>query len=535
VKNLLLSLLVLVSLTSCQNKERKISSAPSLKKEANFLRLNLAGDVNSLDPRQGYNHPSCFFVKLLFEGLMRLGPNGEIIPGAAASYEVSEDRKTYTFHLRPSKWTDGSEVTAYDFEYAWKKIVTPASATRAAHNFYSIKNVQAALKGEVSVDEVGIRAIDCKTFVVELEYPAPYFLEAITTAPFRPIPSAVDQKDPQWASRKGRQFICNGPFRLKGWAHNNLVTLIKNSHYWRKDKIRLPGIAVSFVKEEVAQLMMFEKGELDWVGRPLAPLPLDALATLKKEGKFESFPACGLHWYFFNTETFPFNNKKMRLAFAYAINRREIVENMLQGDEQPAMGIFTASLALQQNPYFSDNDVTTARVLFDEALQEMGLTRETCPQISLSSPQSEANRRLSQIVQQQWNQAFGISVKLDSEEWKVYYDKVAQGNYQVAGMNWMTWIKDPIYILQIFKSKSGGMNMPKWEDARYQALLDASDQEIDTLKRRELLHQAEKLLLEEMPVAPVYFLTMTFARNPRLKNTCISDLSEVDFTWAHLE
>ncbi len=534
MKNLLLLFLLLLTLTACEKKEVKSFPDLSLKRKE-LLHANMATEVRSLDPCHGYEASSSFFVKMLFEGLMRLGPTGEIIPGVAESYEISEDQKVYTFHLRSSNWIDGSPVTAYDFEYAWKRIVNPATATRAAHNFYAIKNVQAVVKGNASMDTLGIRAVDDKTFVVELEHPAPYFLEAITTAPFRPIPAELDQKDPQWSTRLGKDFICNGPFRLKEWTRSNSLIIVKNSHYWRADEIRLDGIKVSFIKEEPTALMMFEKGELDWIGRPLTKIPLDAILTLKKEGKLIERPTFGLYWYFFNTETFPFNNKKMRLAFAYAINRREIVEDLLEEDERPAMSIFSSFLALQKTPYFPDGDVELARKLFDEALEELGLTKEKLPPITLSGTHAEVARRLSQIVQEQWHRAFGIEVKLEHEEWNCYYDRVAGGKYQIAGMNWITWIKDPIYILQTFKYRSSGMNMPKWEDSRYQALLSASDDEIDLHQRQELLHQAEKLLLEEMPVTPVYFLTATFAQSPRVKNISFSELADVDFTWAYIE
>ncbi len=527
MKLYLLACLSLLSLCSCQGADPSTSLQNNTQRP---LRLTHRSMPRALDPRQGYESGASVFIKLLFDGLMRMGPDGTLIHAMAESYEVSEDQKTYIFHLREALWSDGKKVTAYDFAYGWKSIINPKTATRAAHLFYAIKNVEAIIQGKVDIEEVGIYPLDDNTLKVELEFPAPYFLEALATAPYAPVPSDLDKNNPKWF-HETENFVSNGPFLLKAWHLEQELILTKNPEYWNKEAIHLPSIHTYFVKDETTGLLLFQKGKIDWFGRPWNLFPPDAVSSLIEKGDMHFQDAFIAAWYFLNNQKFPFNNKKMRLAFAYALNRQEIVDHVSH-ESSVAMKVFNASLALQQDHYFEDAMIDTAQDLFKEGLQELGLTRETFPSISLSAPSSEGSRRVTQAVQQQWQKALGVNIQLDYQEWNSFHTFVASGGHQIAYMGWASWTRDPMYVLNTFKHAQDSMNMTKWEDIRYQKLLDKAEREVDGSVRKELLHDAERLLMEEMPFIPFSFGKLTFVANPHLKDVVISDLFDADFTWA---
>lgn len=505
------------------------------KEKESFLPLSFSFEVRSLDPSIGIDDQSHNAIKMLFDGLMSFNLKGELTPAIAERYEISEDQKTYTFFLRPCKWSNGNEVTADDFVYSWKKIIGGNVKGSAVHNFYPIKNARAVLEKKMDIEEVGIRAEGKKTLVVELEYPTPYFLEAITTSSFFAVNAELDQANPQWVTQVGPAFVCNGPFVLVEHKQNNEMVLKKNPLYWDVQQVKLAGIKIAFVKEPQTLLNMFEKGEIAWVGKPLFKLPLDAVPTLKKTGQVSSIPSLGVYWYFLNTEAFPFTNKKMRQAFAYAVDRKAITDHVLQEGETPALGVLPKSLNVNTAPYFQDNNIEEAKRLFTEALQELGLTRETLPPITISYNSSEYHQRTAQVIQEQWNKVFGIHVRLEQEEWKVHFQKLLSGDFQIGGMGWHSWLKDPIYIMQTFRYRSDGINMSRWEHPTYRALLKSAEQERDTEKRRRMFFEAEKLLMEEMPIIPIYFTSLCYAKSPRLKDVYVSEVNTVDFKWASFE
>lgn len=524
--------LLLLAVFGCQ----KGNESRSADKNSEFLRVSFQSEVRSLDPRVGIDYPSAFAVKMLFEGLMRMGPSGANELAMAQSYTISEDHKTYTFKLRDAKWSNGDPVTAQDFAYAWLRVINPNEGdSLGVQNFYPIKNTRAVIRGEKSLDEVGIHVIDDGTLQVELEHPTPYFLDVLTTSSLFPVNARVDQETPEWANKNGDDFVCNGPFKLDYHKIDNEIVVVKNPTYWDSKHVKLPGIRIVIIKDVTTQMNLFEKNQLEWLGKPLSKLPLDAIDHLKNEGKIQFFETLGLYWFFVNVEAFPFHNKKMRKAFSYAIDRKSLTKFITQGREIPALSVLPHSLATQEEPFFNDNNLTLANQLFDEALEEMGLTRETLPAITVNYSDAAIHQRVAEALQQQWSDAFGLKIHLEKQDWKVHYGKLQKGNYQLGGMAWQSWLRDPIYIMQTFREKADGVNMSHWENKEYQNLLTAAEQEIDPVMRRNYFNQAEALLMEEMPVIPVYFTTIAYAKSNRLENVYISELYEVDFRWSYFK
>lgn len=528
MKKSFLLLMLLPFVFSCGKKGGKADNR-------NIVHLSILSQVRSLDPRISNEYPSVHVINMLYEGLMRLGPKGEIIPGVAKSIEISEDQKTYKFHLRDSFWSNGDPVTAHDFEHAWKKSVNPLYARTGAFTFYTIKNVSACLEKKVDVDDVGVHAIDDKTLEVELEHPAPYFLSLCACSTYAPIHMKFDLEDDHWANDVNEHFVNNGPFLLKEWKKGVGIYVEKNPSYWDKRCVMIDGIDIQIVSDANTQYLLYEKGKLDWIGYPLNPLPVDIVGTSFAKGELQVIDAYGLYWFFVNTEKPPFNNKNFRKAVSYAINRSSIAEHVFQLGEEPAMGILNSGLAVHDQPYFEDGNIDLAKKYLSLALEEMDTTLKDLPTLILSQRACLFTSRVNQAVQQQLFANLGLHIEIDQADWPVHFNRMSKGDYQFGEMGWNSWLKDPIYMLDTFRNRSFATNMSRWEHPTYQDLLKKSDYEIDPVKRREYLHKAEEFLMEEMPVIPLCFNKLHYMCNSHLKGVFISPLKEIDFRYAYFD
>ncbi|MGD8191186.1 peptide ABC transporter substrate-binding protein [Brevibacillus ginsengisoli] len=496
------------------------------------LKLNLRSDVPSTDPALAEDNTSIAIVRATFDGLTRTGVDGKPHNSMASKIDVSEDLQTYTFTLRDAKWSNGDPVTAYDFEYAWKHVIDPQSNANYAYMMYSIKNAQKANRGQVKLDEVGIKALDDKTLKVTLEKPTPYFLELTAFSTYFPVDKKIAEKGPQWAS-EAKTHIGNGPFKIEQWEHRKKLVLVKNKAYWDAANVNVDRIHFNLVEDEKTELAMFEKGELDWAGRPLTDLPIDAIPGLKKSGKLKTQAIAGTYWLKLNTEKAPFTNPKIRRAFSYAINRQAIIDQVTQANQLPATGIVPPTMQLKSEGYFKDNDAATAKKLLQEGLKEMGLKQ--LPPITYSFNTSEGHLRIAETIQKQWKDTLGVEVKLENKEWKVYIEDLHNGQFQIGRMGWLGDFNDPINYLELFKDKQGGNNDTLWENAKYKELLNQSDKETDPAKRTEILEQAEQIIMDESPVIPIYFYTDSWVQNDKVKGVVIDGLGNIDYKWATVE
>jgi oligopeptide transport system substrate-binding protein len=503
------------------------------------LRINLFTEPPTLDPGKATDSTSFHVLKMMFEGLTRIQPDGKPAPAAADQIEVSADLKMYRFTLRDAKWSNGDPVTAYDFEHAWKEVLRPGSDAPYAYQLYAIKNGEDVKKGKATLEELGIEVVDDKTLVVTLENPTPYFLELTAFCTYYPINKNVTRQNQDWSQDAGENYVSNGPFTLSSWQHHNKLEVVKNPNYWDAKNVRLDKISMVMISDTSTELSMFENEELHWAGRPISRLPADAIPSLRRDGKLNSQAVAGIEWYKFNTGRFPFNNIKMRKAFTIAINRKVIIEQLMPDNHKVATGLVPTPLTLQESPFFPDGDVEQARQLFEEALVEIGITKDDLPSISLSYNSNEAHHRLAQAVQQQWFKTFGVRVILEASEWKVHISKLRKHDYQIARLGWVADFRDPINFLEVFRYKNdpiaGGNNDTQWENPEYARLLEESSGISDPDDRKTVLHQAETLIMNEMPVAPIYFMMDNYVKDPKLKGAYLSGLGDVDFKWAYFE
>ncbi|PLR97614.1 peptide ABC transporter substrate-binding protein [Bacillus sp. T33-2] len=503
------------------------------------MRVNINSEPFSLNPGLANDATSGGVLLQTFEGLTRIDQDGKPQPAMAEEITPSEDLKKYTFKLRDAKWSNGDPVTAQDFEYAWKWALDPANESQYAYQLYYVKGAQAANDPEVKapLDQVGVKAIDDKTLEVELENPTPYFLELTAFYTYFPVNSKVAQANPKWHTEAGDDYVSNGPFKMTEWSHSDKIVIEKNENYWDAKNVKLEKVEMFMINDPNTELSMFENGELDWAGSPFGTLPTDVLPQLKDQGNLNIKPIAGTYWYKFQTEKPPLNNKNIRKALSYAIDRKAIVENITQGGQIPAMAAVPPSMIKEnEKGYFKDNDAAKAKEFLDAGLKELGLKDASeLPPIKISYNTSEAHQKIAQAIQDMWKKELGVEVSLDNAEWQVYISKLHEGDFQVGRMGWLGDFNDPINFLELFRDKDGGNNDTKWEHPEFKQLLIDSQKESDPDKRLQMLKDAEKIFVDEMPVAPIYFYTNAWVQNESVKNVVVSGLGDVQLKWAHIE
>lgn len=465
------------------------------------LRIGLEYSIVSLDPRIGGESVSGDVLRFLFEGLTRFNLNGDVENGIAESIEISSNQKHYTFKLRTAFWNDGSPVTAYDFEYAWKKILSPNFKTSFAYLFYPIKNAKLAKEGKVPPEEVGIYAIDNKTLKVELGHHAPHFLQNTAQPLYSPVHRLIDQQHPQWPYECEKSYPCNGPFQLKVNQPNHGYVLVKNPFYWDAHHISLDQINLTQMNPAQA-IQAFRNKEIDLVGNPFGGWHF--FDSPNEDDQVISFPDSWVCWCAFNTAQPPFHHPKLRKAIAYAIQRNPIVANAFM-PLNPAYSPLLPHYRQGGQALFPDYESKMARKLFHEALDELNMTQKDFPALSITFLEKGIREYAAQCLKEQIEECFGIDCQLKPLPWKAVFQKMTKGNFQIGLMHWTSLVDDPLDMLKVFRSANEDINFTKWENVEFQKLLDLSEQEPNPFQRSSYLFKAENILSEEMPIIPLFY------------------------------
>ncbi len=492
------------------------------------LRISFIALPLSLDPRLWGDEYSSNVIKMLYEGLTRISRDSKPSLALAQSVDISADRKRYIFKLRPSKWSDGSPLKAYSFEYAWKKILSPSFYTPFAYFFYPIKNAKAAKEGRIEIDKVGIRTIDDQTLVVELENPTPEFLEQIALPLYSPIHYALEKLHPNWAQSGPETYICNGPMKLKEIQANGGYIFEKNPNYWDQENTKLNRILISKNNSETA-IEMYNNNEIDWLGHPMRPW--ESYFTTGDNECYTKF--LGTHWCVFNTQRYPFDHLKMRQAFTYAIDR-ERISRFFPETTMPAISPLPLIHASMFDDKQTKGDKEIAQRLFEEALREVGLTRKNFPIITLYYGGGLGREKIAKALVAMWEEIFGISFRLEEYPFHILFSKMVNGDFQTGMITWKAWVNDPFYTLNSFQYRSNRVNFAKWEHSKYQKYLECAKKETISENRNVYFKKAEEILVQECPVIPIFYEAYRYTYKPELQGAFCSDAGNIDFRWASI-
>lgn len=522
------------------------AETPDTKAEGNFIRHNLGASTKTIDPHLNTAVDGAIVLVNMLQGLSTYDVEGNIIPGAAESWDVSEDGMTYTFKLREDgKWSDGQPVVAEDFVYSWQRAVDPVTASEYAYQLYYVENAQKINEGDESVklEDLGIKAVDEHTLEVKLVAPTPFFLELTAFPTLFPVRKDMIEKDPDQWSLNADTYVSNGPFKLDVWKLNDVIRVVKNDEYWNKDSVKVDGIDFYFIEEQNVAMSAFASGELDYN----ETISNEQIPVLKESDPgFAIHPYLGTYFYVFNTPQAPFDDARVRKALSLAIDRKSIVENVTLGGQVPATGYVPQGLNLSTGeefrkvadaaspPYVDpenyEANVEEAKKLLAEAGYPDG---EGFPTFEILYNTNESHQAIGEAIQNMWKQALNIDVSLQNEEWAVFLDTRSLGNFEVARHGWIGDYEDPINFLDMWYSTSGN-NDCHWDNPEFDKHIDES-RLTSGKERDDHMLAAEKLMMDEAVVAPIYYYTKPAQMNPALKDSYLSMLGYVYYENSYFE
>lgn len=508
-----------------------LSTAMVSAQEEQVLNLAIGSEPPTIDPALATDSTSGAIIKNVFEGLTAMDNAGEVLPGAAESWEVSEDGLTYTFKLREGNtWSNGDPVTASDFEYAWKRVLNPETASQYASILYVVAGAEAYNSGEGEADAVGVTAVDDSTLEVTLANPTTYFLELTAFYTYMPVHQATVEADADWALDASDAYVTNGPFSLQEWAHSSHYVLVKNDSYWDVDNVSLDTVNVQIIEAESTANAEFQAGGIDYLGSPYSTVSLDAIDLYKANEELNVAPYAAIYWYKLNTTDEVMSNVNIRKALALAVDRQALVDNITKGGQLPAMGYVPPTSAgfEEDRGYFADADYDAAKEYLATGLEELGMSDPSELTINISINTSEAHSTIAQFIQEGWAQNLGINAEIDNTEWQVYLERLDVLDFQVARMGWIADFNDASTFLDMYRTADAGNNDTGWENEEYKALIDQAAAEQDVDVRTDLLLQAEAIMIEEMPVIPLYYYTNLYVVHDHVENMLPDALGNIN-------
>ena len=509
---------------------------------AQEVRLNLGDEPPSLDPQRSNDQLSFDVIGQVQEGLVRIKDTAHIEKGSglAKDWTVSPDGLTYTFTLKDARWSDGQPIKAQDFEFAWKRAMDPRTGSQYNYQLFYIKGGEAAAtikipqnyksdpaaktstdqQIEAALKDVAVKATDEKTLTVTLSHPTPYFLSLTAFPTYMPSRQDVVEKHGEKYGADADRLVFSGPFKVTTWTHENELILEKNENYWDAATVKLEKVNFQLnVKETNTAINMFEAGDLDSTG-----IPGDFIPQYKDKG-LQTMPIAASYYAEFNTKDPVFKNAKIRKAFSLAIDRKLFTNDIMRNGSLPAEGLVPPSipgLVDPTKPFRQESGALVptgaqpdeAKRLLAEGLRELNL--QQLPEITLLTNDSATAKKYSQGLQEFWNKNLGVAVKLESIAFKQALQKMIAGQFQVVLGGWAADYLDPMTFLDLFLT-GGGNQYAGYANSAYDSLVEGAKRTDDQKERLKALSAAEKMLVDDAPIAPLYFATINWVQKPHFQ------------------
>lgn len=511
---LAICLAILPLFSGCGDKRTPVE----IGNEKQILHKGNITEPEDLDPHLVQGLPEYRILLALFEGLVNPDPvDLHPIPGVAKSWDISEDGRTYTFHLRDNaRWSNGDPVTAEDFVFSFQRVLSRNLGGPYADRFYAILGGEDYHKGVTNdFSNVGVKALDKNTLQIELTKPLPYFLSMITFMSWFPVHKDtilkygnIDQRGTGW-TRAGN-LVSNGPFKLKTWTIGSELVADRNPYYWDNENVRLNEIHFHPIENHNTEERAFRTGAL----HVTETIPLPKVVSYRGSPYLFTAPYFSAYTYTFNVTKPPFNDERVRHALSLAIDRKSIVENVTKRGEDPAFSFVPPEAAGYVSTAKLEENVERAKQLLAEAGFPGG---NGFPTVRLLYNTSDAHRSIAEALQHMWAKNLNIRVELVNQEWKVFLKERGGENYDLYRLGWVGDYLDPNSFLEIFTSDADN-NMSGWKNAEFDNYVLQANSTLDQEKRFEYFDKAENLLMKELPVLPIYFYVTAYLMQPSVKN-----------------
>ena len=505
-----------------------------------ILSVQVGPDPETIDPALNSAVDGGNMLLHSFECLLAVDQNGQLAPGQAESWETSEDGLTWTFHLRDGlKWSDGSDLTANDFVYSWKRVCDPMVAAPYAETVLSmVEGYDKAIEGDL--DALQVVATDNNTLVVTLSAPCSYFGSLAAFATLSPVQQAtVEANGDAWAT-KAETYISNGPFYVSDWVPGSYIMMTKNPYYWNADAIKLDGIKWNLIEDSNAAYSAYQTGEVLMI----KDVPTEEIPSLKENADFYVDPIIGTYYLSMNIDREPFNNADVRKALSLAIDRDYVANTLMQGTYSPAGNLMGPGWIDTDGKQFKDNanggkeyiDTTNYEADLEEAKQllaDAGYPNgEGFPTITYSTNDAGYHKVVAEYLQQAWAE-LGIDLQVDIVEWASFTPMRRNGDYDVARNGWVGDYSDPSNMLDLFYSTNGN-NDGKFNNADYDAALELSRTTLDAAERSTALHNAEDVLMEEAGCIPVAYYNDFWLQSDKITGSWHSPYGYWYFMYADI-
>ncbi|MFV8818592.1 peptide ABC transporter substrate-binding protein [Haliea sp. E17] len=525
---------LLSTLVACTGGETNVEKG----NREGILHYGNGSEPQGLDPHVVTGVPENHIVRAIFEGLAVKNPwTLEPEPGVAESWDISDDGLVYTFHINPeARWSNGESMSAEDYVWSWQRALNPAMGNQYSYMLYPLVNAEKFAKGEIKdFSEVGVKALDRLTLQVTLNARTPYFLQlmdhystfAVHRATIEKFGAATDRYTP-WT--RVENIVSNGAFRLKEWQLNRRIEVEKSDTYWDRDKVKLNGIVYYPTENVVSEERMFRVGQLHYS----QTVPLDKIPVYEDmpDTPFVQAPYLGTYFYLLNTNRKPMDDVRVRWALSLAVDRVTLTNTVLKKSRIPAYTITPPGTLGYQPPILFQYDPEKARKLLAEAGYPNG---DGFPPVEVTYNTSEDHRKIAVALQQMWKKELNIEITLANQEWKVYLDTVDTMNFQMARRAWIGDYVDPTSFLDMYIT-GGGNNNTGFADPVYDDMILREAPRAATKEERfQIFYDAEKRLMEQMPILPIYTYTSNHLIHPSVKDMPSNLMDSMNFKYVWLD
>ena len=514
--------------------------AGAVAEEGNHLVVQLGPDPETMDPALNSAIDASNMIIHLFEPLLTMDKDNNVIGGMAETWEVSEDGLTYTFHLRDGlKWSDGSEFTSEDFVYTFKRMADPMTAAPYGHDLLCmIKGYDEAENG--NVDALAVSAPDAQTFVVELSYPCVYFDKICAFAALSPVNQVtIEANGESWAIDPAT-YVCNGPMKIKEWVPGSHILMEKNENYWNAEAVTADTIKFVLMEDMNAAYSAYKTGEVMFS----RDVPTEEIPNLRENPEFHVAPILGTYYVSLNLEREYFQDPKVRQALSLALDRQYIADTIMQGTYSPAVNFvgpgvsdaeagssFQDTTIAEYGEFFHVDDFEGDLAKAKELLADAGYPNgEGFPMIEYMTNDAGYNKALAEYLQSAWGE-LGINTDIKIIEWASFTPTRRNGDYDIARNGWVYDYDDPSNMLNLFESTNGN-NDGRYNNPEYDALIASARETVDKAEHYSLLHEAEQLLLNDMGMIPIAYNNDFWLQKPELQGTWHSPYGYWYFMYA---